>query len=153
MKLMTDRKKKLKVRTLNKRTQVIYNFCGAYDMAEGFIELGCDYEHTSTMLWHEVIHKVLFENFDLESCRMWDNIAAELQIYLFNIDHPDRPYIYKSPTARAKSIDDGAWISGKRKQKEKSVKTGWKLTEKKRKPVRSFKDIINIRTSTEVKHF
>lgn len=147
MMLTTSRKAKLKVRTLSKRTQVIYNICAAYDMGDGYIELGCDYEHTAPSIWHEVIHKYLFENCDLESCILWDNIADELQKYLFDIEVQDRPHIYKAPTARAKSVDGGAWVSGKRKQREKSVKTGWKPSDKKRKPVRPLRDITVIKTT------
>ena len=116
-------------------------------MSDDYIELGCDELHTPAMLWHEFIHKFLFEDFDLESCRMWDNIADDLQKYLFNLDIQDRPYIYTAPTARAKSVDDGAWASGKRKQREKSVYTGWKPDTTKRTPIRPLRDIVLVTTS------
>lgn len=146
--MIDDYKSKLKIRTLNKRTQVIRNFCAAYDMEDGYIELGCDFNHTAVLIWHEVMHKLLFEQFDLESGVMWDNIVVDLQLYLFNIDiQESQPYIYQLPTARAKSLDDGAWVSGKRKQREKSIKTGWKPINKKRKPIRPLYDIAVIKTT------
>jgi len=146
--MISDHKAKLRIRTLNKRTQVIRNFCAAYDMEDGYIELGCDFNHTAVLIWHEVMHKLLFEQFDLESCIMWDNIAVDLQLYLFNIDTQEsRPYIYQAPTARAKSLDEGVWVSGKRKQREKSIKTGWKPGDKKRKPIKPLRDITVIKTT------
>lgn len=136
-----EHKKEHSIRTLGKRTQVIRNFCGAYDMAEGYIELGCDEEHCPTIIWHETIHKLLFEGVSLESTFMWDNIANEIQYYLFNVRIQDEPYIYSQPQQGAKEEDGGAWRNG-RKQKEKSERTGWKPSIKKRIPVRSHKDIL-----------
>ena len=137
--VMIDRK--LELRTLNKRTQVVRNFCAAYDMEDGYIELGCDFDHTAVLIWHEVVHKILFEQFNLESCVMWDNIADDLQLYLFNVDVQDKPYIYEAPTARAKSVDDGAWVSGKRKQQVKSERTGWRPNTKLRCPIRPLRNV------------
>ncbi len=125
-----------KIKTLNKRTQVVYNWCGAYDMADGSIHVGCDEDHIATILWHESIHMILFEQFYLEANFLWDNIADDLQYYLFNISTQDEPYIYSIPPMPAKSIDDG-WLVG-RKQKEKSVRIGWKSDDKKRVPIKSF---------------
>lgn len=141
---IVERKSKVIVRTLNKRTQVVYNFCGTYDMLDGFIELGCDELHVPTILWHETIHKILFEQHDLESTRMWDNIADELQYYLFNISVQDKPYIYSQPPIKAKEIDGGAWIAGKRKSKEKSISVGYKPDNHKRVPIRSHDKIMEI---------
>jgi hypothetical protein len=121
---MNKRKKNQDIQTLSKKTQVIYNWCGAYDMGTGTIMIGSDESHTPTILWHESVHKVLYEYHDLESCYMWDNISDKLQLYLFNIEKQIRPYIYQSPTSRAKPIDDG-WLNG-RKQREKSEKIPWK---------------------------
>lgn len=137
------RKKEHSIKTLNKKTQVIRNFCGAYDMLEGHIELGCDEEHCATIIWHEVIHKVLFEQFSLESTRLWDNIADDLQCYLFNICPQNHPYIFSQPPSMAKEEDGGQWRAGKMAQKERSERTGWKSSTTKRIPVRSHEDILD----------
>jgi len=127
------------IKTLNKLTQVIYNWSGAYDMDDGSIHVGCDEYYTTTILWHESIHMLLLEQYDLESCAMWDNIANDLQEYLFNINAPEKPYILILPAIKAKSEDNG-WYKG-RKQKEKSIITGWKPDMKKRVPIRHIDEI------------
>ena len=121
------------IKTLNKRTQVVYNWCGAYDMSDGSIHVGCDEEHIATILWHESIHMVLFEQFYLEANFMWDNIANDLQHYLFDLSVQDEPYVYSVPPFKAK-IEDNGWYNG-RKAREKSVRVGWKPDTKSRKPV------------------
>ena len=121
-----------KVVTLSEKTQEVYNWCGAYDMTDGSIHLGCDEAHTPSLIWHEVMHMVLFEQYSFESNIMWDNIANDLQYYLFNIKVQSRPHIYSMPTKRAIEKDGGAWREGKRKQKEKSITIGWKPTTQKR---------------------
>lgn len=136
-----DRKKQAPpdIKTLSKKTQVIYNWSGAYDMSDGSVHIGCEEKYTATVIWHEVIHMILFEQFYLEANQMWDNIANDIQEYLFGFRAPDEPYIYKSPPIKAKEIDDG-WRIG-RKQKEKSERTGWKPDTKKRVPIRHIDDI------------
>lgn len=131
------------IKTLNKRTQVIYNWSGAYDMGDGSIHVGCDELHITTILWHESIHMILFEQFYLEANYMWDNIANDLQYDLFGISAPEEPYIYTSPPIRAKEMDGGAWREGKRKQREKSERVGYKPTHIKRVPIRSHEEILD----------
>jgi hypothetical protein len=127
------------IKTLNKRTQVIYNWSGAYDMNDGSVYVGCDEKYATTIIWHEIMHMILFEQFYLEATRMWDNIANDLQEYLFGVGAPEEPYIYKSPPIKAKEMDDG-WRLG-RKQREKSERVGWKPDTKKRVPIRHIDEI------------
>lgn len=122
-----------KIETLNKKTQVIYNWSGAYDMSDGSIHLGCEEKYTATIIWHEIMHMIFFEQFNLEANQLWDNIANELQEFLFHIKAPEEPYIYLSPPIKAKSIDDGYFVG--RKQKEKSERVGWKPDTSKRVPI------------------
>lgn len=139
------RKRNLKapeVFTLSRKTQVIYNWCGAYDFVNDAIYLGCDEKHTPTIIWHEIIHKYLFENIDFETCMAWENIADELQKYLFNLDVQNQPYVFSRPPPRAIEQDGGKWRNGIKKIK-KSKKTGWKKSTTKKIPVRKHEDIIN----------
>jgi hypothetical protein len=128
------------IKTLDKRIQVARNAYAFFDMNVGSIELGCEEKFTATAIWHEVIHMVLFEQFYLEANFMWDNIAHELQEYLFNEFPPEKPYNITLPAIKAKELDDG-WRLG-RKQKEKSERVGWKPDTKKRVPIRSHIEII-----------
>ena len=91
----------IKIKTLDKRTQVIYNWCGAYDMIDGSIHIGCDEDHITSIIWHEIMHKILFEQISMESNKFWDNIADEIQYFIFNITPQDMPYIFTSPPAQA----------------------------------------------------
>jgi len=111
------------IKTLSKRTQVIRNWCGAYDMLDGSIHIGCDEKHAPSIIWHETIHMLLFEQFCLEATRMWDNIADNLQCYLFDICPQDLPEVWKSPPFKAPPVDEN-WINGK-KASEKSEIVGW----------------------------
>jgi len=121
------------VRTLNKRTQVIRSCYAFYDMIDGFIELGCEEKFVATAIWHEQIHKILFEKFFLEANFMWDNIADDLAVFLFNSSIPDKPYVSTLPAFRAKPEDDG-WYKG-RKATETSKRVGWNPDPKTRKTV------------------
>ena len=132
------------IKTLKKKTQVIRNWCGSYDMSDGHLSLGCDEEHTAVLIWHEIIHKILFEQFYLEACVMWDNISDELQYYLFNINKPDLPWVWSTPPSKAKSMDGGKWESGKAKQHEKSERIGWKWESgKTKRKLRSLEEIAS----------
>ena len=123
------------IKTLDKRIQVARNAYAFYDLDAGSIELGCEEKYVATAIWHEVIHMILFEQFYLEANAAWDNIAYELQEYLFDQCPPQQPYNLTLPAIKAKEEDDG-WRLG-RKQKEKSIITGWKPDTKKRVPIRS----------------
>lgn len=142
--MMWRKKNPPPIKTLNKRTQVICNWCGAYDLIDGSIHLGCNEKHTPTLIWHEILHMVLFEQYSLEAGKMWDNIANDLQIFLFGMSSQEYPFIYESPPAKAKPIDD-AWSkshnAGMRKAKEKSITVGWKPEEKKRIPPRKLGEV------------
>lgn len=133
------------IKTLDKKTQVIYNWCGAYDMGDGSILLGCDEDHIETIIWHETIHMILFEQFYLEACRLWDNIADEIQYHLFDICTQDKPYVMTQPVFQAKPITDSEqkWLNGKINI-EKSEKTGYKNDGRgaRKVPIRTHEEII-----------
>ena len=131
------------VRTLNKKTQVVRYCYAFYDMIDGGIELGCEEKYVAQAIWHESIHKLLFEDFFLEANYMWDNIADDISEFLFNSEMPEKPYVCTLPAFKAKSEDGGVWISGKRKQREKSIRVGWKPDTTKRVPIRKH-DTIKI---------
>lgn len=130
-------RKKIKspdIKTLDKRVQVARHAYAFYDMNDGNIDLGCEEKYTATAIWHETMHMIFFEQFFLEANYMWDNIAHELQEYLFEGCIPEKPYIYTLPNVKAKVEDDG-WYKG-RKQREKSERVGFKSipTKERRKP-------------------
>lgn len=127
------------IRTLDKRIQVARNAYAFYDMNDGGIDLGCEEKYVANAIWHEIFHMILFEQFNLEANAMWDNIAHEIQEYLFDEGPPDKPYNLTLPAVKAKPQDDG-WYKG-RKQKEKSVRIGWKPDTTKRVPIRHINEI------------
>lgn len=76
---------------------------GLYNIPTGIIKIGTSEETTIPVLWHETMHKLLFEgmNFDKESdftkpfkaTIQFDNIAKDLEKWLFsNIVFPDFNY-------------------------------------------------------------
>lgn len=112
-----------RILTLNKLTQAMRKCHAFYDWCEDSIETGCDELHTPVDIWHEVMHKIFFEQHCLECCVFWDNIADELQEYLFEVKADAMPYVYMLP---AKKIEtDKKWIEGKYKGTH-SERTGWK---------------------------
>lgn len=133
---MIMRRKKFEppnIKTLDKRIQVARHAYGFYDNDIGSIELGCEEKYVSNAIWHETIHMILFEQFFLEANYMWDNIAHELQEFLFDQCPPDKTYVQTLPAIEAKPIDDG-WYKG-RKQREKSERIGFRADMKKRVPI------------------
>ena len=127
------------IRTLDKRIQVARNAYAFYDMDDGGIELGCEEKYVVNAVWHEIMHMILFEQFNLEANYHWDNIADEIQEYLFDGCLPDKTYNLTLPAVKAKPEDNG-WYKG-RKQREKSERIGWKPDTKKRIPIRHIDEI------------
>ncbi len=129
---MTRKKNNLpsNIKTLDKRVQVARNAYAFFNMDNGNIDLGCEEKYVATAIWHETMHMIFFEQFFLEANYMWDNIAHEIQEYLFDDCVPNKPYIYTLPPAKAKPEDNG-WYNG-RKQTQKSERIGWKSDTKKR---------------------
>ena len=64
--------------------QIQRHFIGAFTPETGEIELGSHEKDTTTVLWHEMMHKYLFEHHSLEAGHMWDNIAKEIEQHIFN---------------------------------------------------------------------
>ena len=135
--------KQHKVRTLDKCVQFARNYCASFDMTDGAIELGCDEDHAPTIIWHEFMHKIFFEEFDFESTKYWDDIADDLQHYLFDITTQILPYIYIAPPITAKPIPEShdKWLNGK-KDIKKSIRVGYT-------PDSKYKRKIPIRHPTE----
>lgn len=125
------------IKTLDKRIQVARNAYAFYDITLGNIELGCEEKYVASAIWHETMHMIFFEQFFLEANYMWDNIAHELQEYLFSDKIPEQPYIFTLPTIRAVSIDDG-WLIGRKTKKEKNIRRGYVPDLKKRVPIKSL---------------
>ncbi len=113
------RKNNLIIKPLPEIFQVMRYWRGAYDMATGAIEIGSTEKDTSSTLWHEFIHKYLFEKNSFESSKMWDNIADEVHDFLFDKNSlTDNPYIFTQPPKKAKSFEN---VHKTLKEKEKEM--------------------------------
>ena len=60
-----------------------------YDRRDGIIYIGKDSMYNIVnILWHEIIHKILYEENIIETPQWrtfdWDNIAFEIEDFLFN---------------------------------------------------------------------
>lgn len=95
------RKNELIIKTLPEILQVARNWAGAYDMNSGIIEVGSTEKETPTLLWHEQLHKYLFEKESLESGIMWDNIANAIEEYI-ELPPITIPYTFTLPVKKAK---------------------------------------------------
>lgn len=77
---------------------------GLYNIPTGEIKIGTHEETTVPVIFHETMHKLLFEGMDFsqeldytagfKAAVQWDNIAKELEKWLFDdIDYPDLNYL------------------------------------------------------------
>lgn len=95
-------KRELIIKTMPEEMQVCTGWNGAYNLVTGEIEIGSSEIYTPVVLWHEIMHKILFENYSLEAGVMWDRIAKKIEHHLFGkID--DLPFVFTLPPKRVKT--------------------------------------------------
>ena len=78
-------------------------WCGAYNTITGEIELGSTENEVVRIIFHEMMHKYLFERESLETCYMWDNTAVDIQTYLFG-EQKDAPYVWTIPAKKVETV-------------------------------------------------
>lgn len=108
--------KKLVIKTLNIDDDSVN---GLYETETGEIEIGTtgNTKNVSATLWHEFIHKLLYEEIEpkKQTSYLWDHIAYDLEEFLFGLTQYDFGINYK---ARRE-------IAREEKIMKKGIKEGW----------------------------
>ena len=81
---------RLKIHPKEKNQYTGWGVQGYFRPATGDIFLGTFEDVTEEVLWHEQMHKILYELLDLENpfkvTVQWDNISKDLEKFLFGMD-------------------------------------------------------------------
>jgi len=134
------RKNELVIKTLPEILQVMRRWVGSYDMNTGHIEIGSLERETASTLWHEQLHKLLWEKESLESGIMWDNIASAIEDWI-GLNPATIPYALTLPTKRAKPDKNYAdkWIKGTKPVSEPTETFGLGITTYKSGKIDNYK--------------
>jgi hypothetical protein len=134
------RKKKMpEVKTLAAQAQVSMNWKGAYDLVSGAIEVGSTERETPSVIWHEFMHKELFEKESLEAGYSWDNIAYKLERYLFNTGG-DPAFVWTQPPKGARTTEHKhKTLAEKGLEREDNIEYGLGITTYKSGEVKDYK--------------
>ena len=89
---MNSKHKHPKIKLLDLGRQAV-GMAGRYNPNKDEIYVGCSEKDVSKVLWHEFIHNHLFKTICLESAKMWDNIAFDIENHMFGSEGAD-PYAW-----------------------------------------------------------
>lgn len=94
------------IKTIPAGEQVVTGRKGFYDIESGEIGIGSTCEECPKLIFHETVHKTLFEQVSFEACTMFDNIADNVEKHLFgqSLWGGSPPYAMTLPPKKAATV-------------------------------------------------